>query len=139
MEHIVPSIQFIKNLRSELQKGRSVKDSVEACVMEESDEFHSKMQIWFLADRHQLRAELTWTSHYQMNLLEILENGLLGAPIFENLESLQEEMEKEFERQWKAYLESLPAKLSLPLLLLFFPAYLILLFGPLLMQFLEEI
>ena len=60
-------------------------------------------------------------------------------PILKHLENIEAEMLEEFEIQWKSYLDSLPTKLSLPLLFLFFPSYVILIFGPLIITFLQGV
>ncbi len=140
MAHIVPSISFVKTLKRHLQSGKSVGFAIDQSILEETSEFSVLVQKWKaqLGKTNQENC-LPVETHYQRGLFEILRCGLDGAPIFELLADLEAEMLIEFERQWKSYLERLPLLLSLPLLLFFFPAYIILMFGPLITQFLMEV
>lgn len=139
MVHIVASISFIKNFRQGLESGQSVARSLEAGLSKESNPFTAKLHHWYACHRAGQNVPHRMKTDYQVLLLEILVQGLEGCPVHEAIEALERDMEVEFERQWKFYLESLPAKLSLPLLFFFFPAYLILMFGPLLSKFLMEV
>jgi hypothetical protein len=140
MVHIVPSLSFLKSFKVQLENGQSVSTALETTLQKENSTFSQRVQLWRLHQQngHDLCEEL-FHSHYQIHLISILSRGLKGAPIHEDLVFLEVEIEEEFERQWKAYLESLPMKLSLPLLLFFFPSYVVLLFGPLITQFLQEV
>lgn len=139
MVHIVPSMAFIRDVKTQLEQGVSVEQAIQLVVLESKEPFYTKMKLWLAYYKNSLSDHLTFKTQYQKNLLEILRLGLQGAPIYAHLASLEQEMKQEFERQWKAYLDSLPMKLSIPLLLFFFPSYVILLFGPLVIQFLGEV
>ncbi|MEM7646627.1 MAG: type II secretion system F family protein [Pseudomonadota bacterium] len=141
MVHIAPSVAFVIQLKFMMGKGHSVADAVHSLCERGDDCFHRNIQTWWAA--YQSGQHGRWNhlfkTHHQKCLIEMIMIGLEGGPIYHHLESLQEDMEREFERQWKSYLESLPIRLSLPLLLLFFPAYVVLLFGPLVIQFFQEV
>ena len=139
MGHLVPSIDFLKKIKHKLQQGNSVSQSIELSLNHLSDPFTAKVKIWWLAHQSNQQVEVKFKTHYQRTMISIFEEGIAGTPIYESLDYLEVEMLEEFERQWKLYLERLPSLLSLPLLFLFFPAYIILLFGPLLNQFLNGV
>lgn len=139
MAHIVPSISFIQDLKTNIEQGVSLQQSIQQLVNKPENTFTLKISLWFSYFQKSDRNPVVFPTQYQKSLVEILEQGLNGAPVYEHLGMLEQEMCREFERQWKSYLESLPLKLSLPLLLFFFPAYVILLFGPLLVQFLSGV
>jgi hypothetical protein len=123
-----------------MQMGVSVQAALDRSVSEEKTEFSLRVLLWrerLLSRDKGARAPAQ--THYQHAFFEIVQSGLAGHPIFELLCELEKEMEQEFDRQWKLYLERLPLLLSLPLLLCFFPAYVILMFGPLVTQFLSEV
>ena len=122
-----------------IEHGCSVQETLAKLTQYPEDSFSEKMALWLTYKKNGVAREVVFKTQYQQNFIEILSHGLAGAPIYEHITILEREMDEEFERQWKAYLESLPMKLSLPLLLFFFPAYVILLFGPLIMQFLMEV
>lgn len=139
MEYLVPSIAFVRDLRSQMERGQSVRSSIYEVCRQNNNSFTQKMSLWLIVHENQLRTPVKFKTHLQKSLIEVLTHGLSGAPIYEHLTQLENEMNQEFERQWKAYLEALPMKLSLPLMFCFFPSYLILLFGPLIIQFLSEV
>ena len=139
MNHMVPSLSFVRDFSTGLEQGLSVLESFEQSLAKENNQFTLKMSLWWSYEKNGVQNQVQFKTHYQKHLIEIIRNGLLGAPIYDHLCHLESEMNKEFDRQWKAYLESLPLKLSIPLLIFFFPSYIILLFGPLALQFLREL
>lgn len=139
MVHLVPSLSFIKNLRIHLEQGLTVNASLMTTINKEETSFSQQILFWKAQYDQRTQPTADFKSVYQQSFVEILIMGLEGAPIHQSLCLLEVEMEEEFERQWKAYLQTLPVKLSLPLLFFFFPAYIILLFGPLITQFLQEV
>lgn len=138
MAHLVPSISFVSTIKTNIAQGMSVSSALESSIQREDSDFAKQMLFW-KATRERGKVYRPFKSHFQQSFLEIINSGLDGAPIYEHLCLLEAQMIQEFERQWKLYLESLPFKLSIPLLLFFFPAYIVLLFGPLIMQFLNEV
>ncbi len=139
MSHIVPSLSFVRNLSAGLEQGLSVLESFEQSILRDDNEFCLKMSLWWSYEKNGVHNQVRFKTHYQKHLVEIICSGLSGAPIYDHLCHLESEMSREFDRQWKAYLESLPLKLSIPLLIFFFPSYIVLLFGPLVVQFLKEL
>ena len=121
MAHLVPSLSFLKTLKRHLQRGRSVNSAISLSIQEENTPFTLLVVRWrALLQASNIKAVQVGETHFQMAFFEILKSGLEGAPIYELLSELEEEMTDEFERQWKVYLERLPLLLSLPLLLFFF-------------------
>ncbi len=139
MVHIVPSISFIKQFKSQIKSGLSVSGSLKRTLAMEETHFSKKVQLWWSAYRNGSSSRYSFSSHYEKAFIEALEQGLQGAPILKAVENIEDEMLQEFEIQWKSYLESLPTKLSIPLLFLFFPSYVILIFGPLIVTFLQGV
>jgi hypothetical protein len=78
-------------------------------------------------------------SRYREQLFQLLESGKKGEPILKEWRSLRLELENQIETDLKAHVESLPFKMLIPLLLLLFPAFLVLLFGPIMQMFLSVI
>lgn len=74
---------------------------------------------------------------YRERLFWLLESGYAGAPVLRELRALKSETIEQLELDLKNHVERLPLKMLLPLLLLMFPAFLILLFGPITTQFLS--
>lgn len=139
MVHIVPSISFLKSFIKELEQGCGVVQSIRNSADTERTTFSAQVLIWSVqyqqsGDSNQWEPQ----THFQSSLQQLLIIGLGGGPIYQNLLQLEQEMQEEFEIQWKGYIESLPQKLSIPILFFYFPAYIVLLFGPLITQFMEE-
>lgn len=139
MGDIVPSIALINEVKLILEQGQSVRSALDQVCAHPKTSFQQKMYVWWSYESVHHDNPIRFTSIYQQNFIEIIRVGIAGGAIHSQLSLLLNEMKEEFERQWKAYLESLPLKLSFPLLLCFFPAYVTLLFGPLLQQFLKGV
>lgn len=71
-----------------------------------------------------------FASHWQEAFWELLERGCGGQPISEALLQLQEEVEKAVDHELELHIAGLPFKALVPLLLFQFPAFLLLLLGP---------
>jgi hypothetical protein len=68
------------------------------------------------------------------NLILLLEKGLLGEPILQNLTTFAEEVQEQSFAEIELFLAQLPFRMLLPLLFFLFPAFLLLLLGPLLLR-----
>lgn len=140
MAHIVSSIEFVQNFKKHIHNGDSVLKSMDKlCCSKKTDSFNQSIHCWWLYYKHGKGHRALMQTDYEKTLVQIIKKGAEGAPIYEHLELLESEMLKEFDRKWRAYLETMPFKLMIPLLFFFFPSYIILLFGPLFMQFLTEV
>lgn len=76
---------------------------------------------------------------YRQSFFTILTAGAAGAAILPALKELRAEIENQIELDMKAHVESLPLKMLIPLLLCMFPAFLILLLGPITRNFMESL
>jgi hypothetical protein len=78
-------------------------------------------------------------SRYRRSLLELLERGLRGESIYVYLCQLEQETIEACQDEISRKLSKLPFLLLGPLLLMQFPAFLLLLFGPLLQNFFHSL
>lgn len=78
-------------------------------------------------------------TQYRESLFTILFDGLNGHPVMPRLKELRGEIEAQLELDIKAHIESLPLKMLVPLLFAMFPAFLILLLGPITRNFVEAL
>ena len=104
MGHIVPSLSFVRGLQSGLEQGLSVLESFEQNLATSSNEFNLKMSLWLSYEKNGIHNQVQFETHYQKHLIEIIRCGFSGSPIYDHLCHLENEMKKEFDRQWKAYL-----------------------------------
>ena len=65
-------------------------------------------------------------------VIDTIERGLSGQPTREHLQALEFEVERAANAELEAHISALPFKVLIPLLLFYFPAFLLLLLGPLL-------
>lgn len=78
-------------------------------------------------------------SAHQRVLFDLLYQSVQGKSIFEPIQSLEQEMREASISELDTHLGKLPYKLMIPLLLLQFPALLLLILGPLIFHFLKEV
>lgn len=83
--------------------------------------------------------EETYRTLYRESFFSILAAGVQGHSILPRLRDLRLEVEAQLELDMKAHVESLPLKTLIPLLLCMFPAFLILLLGPITQNLLEAL
>ena len=70
--------------------------------------------------------------HLDSNFLEIVRKGLIGHAVFQELKAFREQIFEEYSYELDKKIHKLPAQLSLVLVFFIFPAYLLLLIGPVL-------
>lgn len=84
-------------------------------------------------------AESFFKNHHMHVFLEILFQGLSGHAIYDRIKAVEEELIEVCKDEFQKELDKLPYVLMVPLLLFMFPAYLLLLLGPILNMFLREL
>ncbi len=76
---------------------------------------------------------------YRRQLFELIELSLSGQPILSHLTQIKNEIRRQCDLDLEAHTTLLPLKILAPLLLLQFPALLIVIIGPWLKVFLKEL
>ncbi len=76
---------------------------------------------------------------FRESLFNILAAGLRGEAVLKDLEAVKSDIQQQLELDMKSHVETLPFKMLIPLLLFLFPAFLILLFGPIVRAFLHSL
>jgi hypothetical protein len=141
VEDIAPPLKCILAVRFALKSGFSIRQGLSDYIDFEQDEFRFVIVQWLsLIEKGQSTHELilNQTSVYRSALLELLEFGMKGHSVLLHLQKLEAEIQ---ERSWEEIEEAvilLPFKLLIPLLLFQFPAFLIILLGPIMGNFMEE-
>jgi hypothetical protein len=103
--------------------------------------FHRDLQRWFLSfEQMTTESNLQWPQNiYRQSLFHVLGQGLKGQPIHAALQDLEREFEAAAKDDVERHLQLLPLKVLLPLLLLQFPAFLLILLGPILTDLLQRL
>lgn len=141
MERVNEVFGFITAVEERLAQGQAVRDAAIGALESLRDrtlrrEIFQVVRAFEEPSRESLCLGAATTS-YRRSLMSILLDGHRGRPILPRLLELRLEVERQLELDAKAHIEALPIKLLAPLLLLMFPAFLILLLGPILKQLLE--
>ena len=143
MESLAPSLKCLVEIHASLQNGETARSGVSKYIQSApADEiFPSQLRaILFAWDQgHEWRPYLTTLGSPQRRaLVELLFAAISGQSILSQLADLRTEIVRACDREIKAHVDLLPLKMLMPLLLFQFPAFLLLLFGPVLRSFIEE-
>lgn len=141
MEIIAPPLKLVLVLRRSLEKNQSLRQGLQNYLQRERGEYPLVVSRWYsLLQQGQSTQELLASqSPHRRVLLQILERGLRGESIFALLCQLETEILEAAQDEIAVKLARLPMLLLIPLLLLQFPAILMLLFGPLLQNFFHSL
>ncbi len=140
MESIAPPLKFLIEIQTAMQNGEAVRGGAIRYLQGDQDSFTPVVRKFILAwDRgHDWRQILKEEkSLHRRAILDLLANGLAGHPIQARLGELKDEISFACDLEIKSRLDLLPLQMLIPLLLFQFPAFLLLLFGPLLTHFIE--
>ncbi len=148
MEGLAPPLKCLIEIQSALQNGEAIQRGltrylqIAASNGGSDEEFASLLRRFlFLWDQGQdWRSVIVQVKSPQRRaLLELIATGLAGQPILSHLEELKSEIVDACDSEIRKHLELLPIYMLAPLLLFQFPAFLLLLFGPLLSRLLQEL
>lgn len=145
MEGLSPPLKCLIEVQAALRNGDAVRVGLahylESPAAANDDFAHTVRRFLFSWEQGQnWRGVIASTrSPHRRALLDLLATALAGQPILSHLDELRIELIHATESEIHRHLELLPVKMLVPLLLFQFPAFLILLFGPLLARLLVEI
>ncbi len=133
MERLAPPLELCISLRLGIESGQSVMRVIKKFQMHGRDEMSCDLAMVLAAfergETVKLRPE-TNNLLYRRALLELIEAGLRGEPILNQLKELETEILKACHSDIDKYVAALPMRTMIPLMLIQFPAFLLLLLGP---------
>lgn len=136
MEDLAPPLAVVLQILLGMENGHSFRESLRQLLAQSTaDDFHQELQEWYVRKSHnQTTTDLIRgrKSAYRRALLDLFERGWNGEPILEPLQSLKSEIQSAANAELDHFIATLPFRVMLPVLLLQFPAYLVLLLGPVL-------
>lgn len=137
MEALIPPLLgAVRELRWQIGAGRSMREAFRRYLETAHDEVAADLrERWTLRTSGGTLSPGPIGSPYRRALWDLIERGSAGQPVLEPLGALEEEIEAAAQAELDLHLATLPFKVMLPLLLLQFPAHLILLLGPMLREF----
>lgn len=142
MEGVAPPLALLLKVRRAVEKGESVRSGVLSYVKNSQDDFVPIVAQWLaLLQQGQETKECLnrVSSNYRRILLQVLERGLRGEAIYNVLLQLEIELVEACQEEITNKVARLPFLLLIPLLVFQFPAFLMLLFGPLLQNFFHSL
>ncbi|MCB9072432.1 MAG: hypothetical protein H6623_02330 [Bdellovibrionaceae bacterium] len=142
MDNLAAPYVFVVELRQGLQAGRTLTATVRSFITARpQDSFCVLLCEWHMAQQQgkKISRNHKLLNVYRSSLLDLMDMSLQGIGIIEALQALEKEFERLCLYDLDRHNDKLPFKLMIPLLLLQFPAVLLLILGPLIKQFLLEV
>ncbi len=141
MDSLAPPLRALLNIKLKIQSGTSTRESIKEYVKETLDcSFAQDLGLWlFQIESESSDPPKPFTHPFRKMLVEVLAQGLEGDQILKSLEILEAEMIRASHRDLDNQLQKLPFIVMIPLLLLQLPAFLLIIFGPLLSKLLGEL
>lgn len=141
MEGLAPPHYCLIEMRAALQNGESIRVGLSRFTQNSHSDFARSVRQFSFDWDHGFDWRVNATkikSPYRISLLELAAASLSGQSIQSQLEELRVELELACTAEIKTRVDMLPLQMLFPLLLLLFPSYLLLLFGPLVSVFIKE-
>jgi hypothetical protein len=144
MEGLAPTLKCLIEIQSAIQNGETIRAGIlhylkaSDCDEQFSGEIRRFLFAW--DQGHDWRAVVSQCKSPQRKaLFDVMAVGFQGVPVQPYIADLRNEMVQACEVEVLRHLEVLPVLMLVPLLIFQFPAFLLLLFGPLLGRLAEEI
>lgn len=140
MEKLAPTLEWVMQLRAQIESGQSVLTATQKSLLVNVDEV--SMSVRALLKNLEVglgpqNSSLQDLNPYRRALLELIRRGLRGEPILPQLRDLEKEVIFASEVELEQFMATLPIKMILSVLLFQFPAFLLLMLAPLVTQFLK--
>lgn len=137
MENLAPPLEVILELEHSIHAGRSLQGALNEIAKTHKSEFRKQLEELLQAHLKGDDYVFVGASLYRKTLIYLLERGLRGHSILDQLQGLREEVEWAVAKEFDSFIAKLPFISMIPLLGFFFPAYLLVLVGPIIAEFLE--
>lgn len=142
MDNLATPYVFVEHLRYGLESGESLMVIIKRFVRNDMSEFSFTMNRWIVFSQQEQYIPGGFQKNlqiYRRSIFDLLDLAKSGASIVEPLKSMEKELISICENDLQRHLDKLPFQLMIPMLFLQFPAILILIIGPLLIQFFSEV
>ena len=131
-----PILTAVRELRWHLSSGFSLKLSVQRYLARSTDEFARTLrEMWILFEQGgPVECRLPGRPAFTKTFWSLLERGARGEPVLEAMTALEADLESAALQDVEDHLSYLPFKALFPLLLFQFPAFGLVLLGPILRE-----
>ncbi|MBC6415004.1 MAG: hypothetical protein GDA46_01235 [Bdellovibrionales bacterium] len=139
MVSLAPPLKAVLEIRLLIESGNSVSQSIQM-YSQSKDLFAKEIGVWlFSKSTGREYQNKIFNTFYRKKLLEILTYGLKGEPILSALSDLEKDLVFMCHENLEQHIQKLPFICLIPLLLFQFPAFFMLLVGPLLLNLLNSL
>ena len=141
MEGLSPLLGSILEVEYALKSGRSVRVGIESYVGSTKNDWSTFLKAWlpqFERGEEICEIEGRLNSSHRRVFLSLVKAGLRGQSVAKELSELKSEALASTEREIEHFIRTLPFKLLVPLLFFMFPAFMMLLMGPILENLMES-
>lgn len=141
MENLAPPLELLMEVRFGLEKGQSMKSTLLTYIeTDPGDPWRQQLSVWLKVQELGRPTDqlVLLLNPVRRQVLEVLEAGLRGEPVYPQICRLEEETFETAKIEIEEYIATLPIKSLVPLLFFQFPAFLALLLGPFLGSFLAQ-
>ena len=141
MVDLAPPLKAVLEIRLLIENGNSVFQSIKLYAKANSEDIFAKeLGVWlFSQSTGRTNHSKVFNTFYRRRLLEVLSFGLRGEPILKALCDLEEDLVFISQEFLEQHIQKLPLMSLLPLMLFQFPAFFLLLVGPLLLNLLSAL
>ncbi|MGZ3722539.1 MAG: hypothetical protein ACXVA9_06395 [Bdellovibrionales bacterium] len=130
-----PLLGAVREVRWRISSGKSMKESLVLYLEGATSPFAQQVREWWaLKNQGRAPTDSPFTSHFQKAFVNLIERGCAGQPTLEHLNALESEIDSAAQAELELFVATLPFKVLLPMLMFQFPAYLLLLLGPVLRE-----
>ncbi|MCZ0933202.1 MAG: hypothetical protein OXJ52_08630 [Oligoflexia bacterium] len=135
---LAPPLQAVLEIRLLIENGNSVSQAIRLYSQRNGEEDLAKeLGVWLFAQSAGKKYEnKIFDTFYRKRLLEILNQGLKGEAVLSSLSDLEEDLIFISNEDLEQHIQKLPLISLIPLMLFEFPAFFLLLAGPLLLNLL---
>lgn len=128
MEDLTPTLLLVLSVRESLERGDSVRTGIAEFI--ETDRGDLKILLLAKSLESATQALRRPLKETERAVFAVLQRGLAGESILPNLRDLETELIEKSEDEMEEFTQKLGLRSLIPLLLLVFPGYLLLLLGP---------
>ena len=138
---LAPPLKAVLEIRLHIENGVSVSQAIRIYSQRNVFEpFAKDLGLWLFAqERGKSCPVKSFNTFYRKRLIDILTCGLQGEPILSALCDLEKDLIFAVNEDIEQHLQKLPLLSLIPLMLLEFPAFFLLLVGPLLLNLLSAL
>lgn len=142
MEGLAPTHILCIEIRHGLERGEAVISTLKNCITELNVELSKEVRALIAHYEHYGAQPMSFAgvkSIYRRSLFQLILSAMAGEPILKRIVELEKEMQWACEEDIEHFVAQLPTKVMLPILLIQFPAFLLLLLGPILSLYFKEL